>query len=52
MSVTRTRTLRVLTRCQCVTLWLPGPAGYKLPLYGCSAAEAGLPRKFLIPKYR
>ena len=34
------------------TRWLPGPDGYKLQLYGCSAEEAGHPRKFLIPRYR
>ena len=34
------------------TRWLPGPAGYKLQLYECSATEAGIPRKYLIPKYR
>lgn len=33
------------------TRWLPGPEGYKLQLYACSAEEAGHPRKFLIPKY-
>jgi hypothetical protein len=34
------------------TRWLPAPEGYTLQLYGCSAEEAGRPRKYLIPTYR